>query len=177
MLIIKNGDPSGSIHRHLVDTTIDRQRKKRQLWSTPCPLLGAAREPHHFPFGSLARSGARLAMGSDWPVTSPHPLWGLHSAVHRTAPRDDPHADDRARTVPLVRAQRLSLFDALRAYTSGSAHANHLDQTGRIAEGRLADLVLVDHDLTDPDALEHATVVMTLVDGVPVHEKAPGITF
>ncbi|WP_217702452.1 amidohydrolase [Nocardioides guangzhouensis] len=146
-------------------------RRDSEIEATKLPLLGASREPHHFPFGSLAGAGARLAMGSDWPVTSPDPLWALHTATHRTAPRDDPHAGERARTVPLLPEQRLDADLALAAYTSGAAFANHLDaETGRIAVGMLADLVVVDQDLTDPDKFEHARVRLTLVDGSVVHD-------
>jgi predicted amidohydrolase YtcJ len=147
-------------------------RRDLEIERAKLPLLGVDREAHHFPFGALAESGARLAMGSDWPVTNPDPLWGLHSAVHRTAPRADPHADDRARSVPLDQRQRLTGRTALAAYTSGAAFANHLDaETGRIAPGMLADLVVVDRDLTDDDAFEDAAVVATYVDGVPVYDR------
>ena len=109
-------------------------------------------------------------MGSDWPVSSPDPLWALQTAVHRTAPTCDPHADQRARDVPLEIDQRISADEALRAYTSGSAFANHLDSTtGRIAPGMLADLVLLDLDVSDPETFEKARVAMTFVDGELVY--------
>jgi hypothetical protein len=147
-------------------------RRDAEIEATKLPLLGAEREPHHFPFGSLHRAGARLAMGSDWPVTSPDPLWALHTAVHRTAPVGDPHADARAREVPLEPDQALPATVALRAYTAGSAYANHLDATtGRIAAGMAADLVVLDTDVTDPGALEKARVTTTIVDGAVVYRR------
>lgn len=145
-------------------------RRDLEIEQTKLPLLGPAREQHHFPFADLVAAGAEVAMGSDWPVTSPDPLWGLHTAIHRTAPRDDPHGNDRARQEPLLPEQRMAAAAALRAYTWGSARANHLDgDTGRIVPGAYADLVLVDGDLTDPDAFETARVRTTWVDGQVVH--------
>ena len=45
-----------------------------------------------FPSAPCTGRGPHLAMGSDWPVTDPNPLWAIHTAVHRTGPRADPHA-------------------------------------------------------------------------------------
>lgn len=146
-------------------------RRDLEIEETKLPLLGPAREEHHFPFGSLLAAGAEIAMGSDWPVTSPDPLWGLHTAIHRTAPVRDPHGNERARTQALVAGERLAADVALRAYTHGSARANHLDaHTGRLTPGALADLVVVDGDLTDPAAFETARVRSTWVDGVAVYD-------
>ncbi|QSR26929.1 hypothetical protein CFH99_14960 [Nocardioides aromaticivorans] len=146
-------------------------RRDLEIEETKLPLLGPEREPHHFPFGALADAKADIAMGSDWPVTSPDPLWGLHTAIHRTAPVGDPHGNERARTEALAAEQRLAADVALRGYTHGSARANHLDaETGRIAPGALADMVVVDGDLTDPSAFETARVRSTWVDGVAVYD-------
>lgn len=146
-------------------------RRDLEIEETKLPLLGAAREQYHFPFRSLVAAGAEIAMGSDWPVTSPDPLWGLHTAIHRTAPAGDPHGNDRARTEVLVPEQRIGADVALRGYTLGSARANHLDgATGRIRPGALADLVVVDGDLTDPSAYETARVRSTWVDGACVYD-------
>lgn len=146
-------------------------RRDLEIEETKLPLLGPAREESHFPFGSLVAANAEIAMGSDWPVTSPDPLWGLHTAIHRTAPALDPHGNERARTEALVAEQRLAADVALRGYTLGSARANHLDAgTGQITPGALADLVVVDGDLTDPAAFEKARVRSTWVDGVAVYD-------
>lgn len=146
-------------------------RRDVEIEETKLPLLGADRQENHFPFASLVAAGAEVAMGSDWPVTSPDPLWGLHTAIHRTAPRQDPHGNERARTDALIPGQRLPADVALRGYIRGSARANHLDaETGRIFPGALADLVLVDGDLTDPAAFETARVRTTWVDGEVVYD-------
>ncbi|WP_116045905.1 amidohydrolase [Amycolatopsis palatopharyngis] len=145
-------------------------RKDREIVERKLPLLGQERARWHFPFGSLARSGAILAMGSDWPVTDPNPLWAIHTAVHRTGPPEDPHAvGDEALTEPLEAAEAIDLRAALTAYTMGSAYANHLDhETGTIEAGKLADLVLLDRDILTTPQISSAQVTLTMVGGETV---------
>ncbi len=106
------------------------------------PVLGAERAQRQYVFGELLRSGARLAAGSDWAVSSASPLRAIHVAVNRSLPgATGPYAE------PFLPEQRLDLAEALAAYTIGSAHVNHLDgETGTIERGKLADLVVLDRD-------------------------------
>lgn len=118
-----------------------------------------------YPFGSLARAGARLAFGSDWSVSSPDPFLQLAVAIERRLP-------DAPEDEPFLPGERLSLEAALEAATLGSAYVNHLDgETGSITVGKLADLVVVDRDLTDRGAgsIADAGAALTLVEGEPVH--------
>jgi predicted amidohydrolase YtcJ len=128
------------------------------------PFLDAELGGWQYPFGSLAGARARLAAGSDWPVSSPDPLQAVHVAVNRVEPggRGDPFLADEA----------LTLGQALAAYTSGSAHVNHLDDTGTLAPGMLADLATLDRDPFhgEPGAIASCRVRATYVDGRPVHE-------
>src|SRR5581483_10842831 len=102
------------------------------------PVIGAARADWQYPFRSLRRAGTRLAAGSDWPVSSPDPLQGIHVAVNRIAP---------GRTEkPFLPEQSLDLASALAAYTAGTAYVNHLDDTGSLRPGNRADLVVLDRD-------------------------------
>ena len=103
------------------------------------PFLDEELAGWQYPFGSLARAGVRLAMGSDWPVSTPDPLAALHVAVNRV------DADEPGRAVP-ARTRRSASEQALAAYTSGSAHVNHLDDAGVLAPGLLADLAVLDRD-------------------------------
>ena len=146
-------------------------RRDREIVERKLPLLGPAREPHHFPFGALHRAGARLAMGSDWPVTDPNPLWAVHTAVHRVGPPEDPHAvGPDALTRPLEIEQALDLRTALQAYTLGSAHANGTDdEVGTVEVGTLADLVLLDRPVLSGEGVSGALPVLTLVGGDAVH--------
>jgi predicted amidohydrolase YtcJ len=133
------------------------------------PFVGDARADRMYPFGSLARLGATLALGSDWSVTTPDPLDILHVAIARTPP-------ERPGLRPLDPAERLSPEVALRAYTRGSALANGLDDTGTIEPGRAADLVVLDRDpLVAPGrSFAEARVLLTMVDGRAVWED-PGL--
>ncbi|AXB48380.1 amidohydrolase [Amycolatopsis albispora] len=135
-----------------------------QMDELTIPFLGAERADRQYPFGALLRAGAPLAMGSDWPVSTPDPLAALHVAVNRI----DPQAPEG--TPPLGAHQALPLPVALAAYTTGSARAARLD-TGTIAVGRPADLVVLDRNpLTGPPGeIGAARVARTYVDGQLVH--------
>ncbi|MER7398912.1 amidohydrolase [Streptomyces sp. NPDC000151] len=136
-----------------------------QMDDLTIPFLGAERTAHQYPFGDLLRSGATLAAGSDWPVSSPDPMAALHTAVHRRQP--EAAADSPA----FLPEQRLDLGAALAAYTAGSAYVNHLDDTGTLRAGNLADLAVLDRDpFEDPTGDIAATrVLQTYVGGVRVH--------
>jgi hypothetical protein len=134
------------------------------------PFLGPQRAGWQYPFRALADAGARLACGSDWPVSTPDVMAQLHVAVNRV----EPHGDQEA----FLPEQRLSLPAALHAFTVGSAYVNHLDaETGSIEVGKYADLVVLDRDLfqAGPGALADATVQLTLVEGEPVFAVPSGV--
>lgn len=125
------------------------------------PFIGSDRAHWQYPFHSLKQAGARLCGGSDWPVSSPDPLEGIHVAVNRTPP-GRPDAD------VLSAHQRLDRTAILAAYTSGSAWICGLDdRVGRVQTGLDADLVVVDADLrTIADReLGRAKVCQTWVRG------------
>ncbi|HZD18890.1 MAG TPA: amidohydrolase family protein, partial [Actinomycetota bacterium] len=146
-----------------------------QMDDLTIPYLGEPRASWQYPFASLVRSGATLAFGSDWPVSSPNPLWETHVAVNRVEPEAYPYADASHRTEPFLPGERLDLPTALAAFTIGSAYVNHLDgETGSIEPGKLADLVVVDRNLFEHPAEEiaEARVLLTLVEGEPVFEDA-----
>lgn len=136
-----------------------------QMDELTIPFLGAQRAAWQYPFGDLLRSGATLAAGSDWPVSSPDPIAALHVAVNRRTP-DGPDA-----APAFLPEQRIDLGAALAAYTAGSAYANHLDDTGTIRPGMLADLAILDRDPFDgPDEEIAATRVLeTFVGGSRVY--------
>jgi predicted amidohydrolase YtcJ len=147
-------------------------REDRVLVETKLPYLTDGQREHHFAFGTLHVAGAELAMGSDWPVSSPNPLWGIHVAVNRTAPVDDPHAqDEHARTVPLLAGEGVDVATAFHAATAGAARASRLDGTGTLWPGAAADLVVLDQDPLAVASHELSTISVraTYVDGVAVH--------
>jgi predicted amidohydrolase YtcJ len=131
------------------------------------PFIGE-RWRWQYPFRSLRAAGAVLAMGSDWSVTTANPLWEIDVAVERR------YAEWFDRREVFLPDERLELVDALAAFTSGSAYVNHLDETGTIDVGKLADLAVLDRDLFDrgAGAINEARVVGTFVEGQPVYEDA-----
>jgi predicted amidohydrolase YtcJ len=151
-------------------------RRDEEIVKRKLPLLGSDREASHFPFASLHAAGARLAAGSDWPVSAPDPLLAVHTAVHRTAPAQDVHAIGAdVLTAPLEPSQALGLGTALEAFLSGAAYANRLEtSTGALRVGLDADLVVLDSSLEAAAAPEgpgigSVGVSATLVRGQAVH--------
>ncbi|MFJ2720333.1 amidohydrolase [Streptomyces sp. NPDC087437] len=138
-----------------------------QMDELTIPFLGPERAARQYPFGSLLRAGATLAAGSDWSVSSPDPLAGIHVAVNRM----QPGATDGRVFLP---EQRLDLATAVAAYTAGSAHVNGLDDTGTLRPGHLADLVVLDRDIfTAPaEEIHTARVLRTYVGGALVHSAS-----
>jgi len=117
-----------------------------------------------YPIRSVAAAGATLAFGSDWSVSSPNPLAGIQVAVTRRNPDGSGAAFLPEESIPLA--------TALAAYTMGSAFALGLDaETGSIEVGKLADLVVVSHDLfaLPETQIDSARVLLTLVEGEPVY--------
>jgi len=139
-----------------------------QMTELTMPFLGPERSGWQYPFGDLHRAGARLVAGSDWPVSTPHPLAAIHVAVNRTAYGEE----GRAGSEPFLPAQAIDLTAAFAAYTSGSAWVNHRDDAGVLRPGAVADLAVLDRDpFTGPsDEVGAGVIVGTWVEGVPVYE-------
>lgn len=127
------------------------------------PALGEERLSRLYPIGTIARSGAVLAFGSDWPVSTPNPLLEIEVAVTRvsTTARDgEPFAPD----------ERLPLPAAIAAFTRGAAFVNRDDEAGTIAPGMRADLAVLDRNLFDGSPIGDAQVELTVAGGTVVHE-------
>jgi hypothetical protein len=114
------------------------------------------------------QKGAQVAFGSDAPVESPNPFWGLHAAVTRQ------RLDGTPGTQGWYPGQRLSLTEALAGFTTGAAYAAHMeDRLGRLAPGYYADLIVLDHNPFDlpPAELAGITPSATMVNGEWVYRK------
>ena len=123
--------------------------------------IGAERIKTTYAFRALLDAGARLAFGSDWYVAPPTPLEGIYAAVTRRT-LDDKHPGG------WVPEQKISVEEALSAYTTGGAYASFMDrETGTIAAGMLADITVIDRDLRAIPAAEirDAKIVRTIVGG------------
>lgn len=142
-----------------------------QMTELTIPFLGEPRASWQYPFGSLLRTGAPLAMGSDWSVSTPDPWAAMHVAVNRTPPPGDP----QPASGPFLPDEAIDLGAALLAYTAGSAYVNHLDgETGSLAPGRLADIAVVDRDPFDgpPEEIGATRNRQTWVGGELVYGEA-----
>ena len=127
-------------------------------------IIGPERSKGTYAFRGLLDSGARLAFGSDWYVAPPTPLEGIYAAVTRRT-LDDKNPDG------WVPAQKISVDEALRAYTAGAAYGSFQDrEKGTIAAGMLADLTVIERDLRAIQAPEirNAKIVRTIVGGKTV---------
>ena len=135
-----------------------------QMDELTIPFLGERRSTWQYPFRSLHDSGAALCGGSDWPVSSPNPLWAAHVAVNRVVP----DGQGRGSEDPFLPEQRLDLTTFLSAYTSGSARINGCDnQVGAVRAGLDADFAVVDADLSRIDShdIGQAAVTQTWIRG------------
>jgi predicted amidohydrolase YtcJ len=129
-------------------------------------VIGARRSETSYAFRSLLDTGARLAFGSDWYVAPATPLEGIYAAVTRRT-LDGKHPDG------WVPAQKISAEEALRAYTSDAAYAAFQEKSlGTLEPGKLADLVVIDRDITksNPDDLTKAHIKLTMVAGKVVYQ-------
>jgi predicted amidohydrolase YtcJ len=129
--------------------------------------IGPERIKTTYAFHALQEAGARLAFGSDWTVALLDPLYGVYAAVTR-------RTIDGAHPAGWVPEQRITVAQALQAYTADNAYACFLDeQLGVLEPGRYADLVVLAQDILaiDPVDIEHTQVDLTMVDGEVVFER------
>jgi len=120
------------------------------------------RATYSYAWQSVLNSGAKFAFGSDAPVESPNPFWGLHAAVTRR------RADGLPGSEGWQPQERLSLMAALKGYTTGAAYAAGWEnQLGQIQPGYLADLIVLEQDIFSlpPSDLRDVKPVAVMVGG------------
>jgi hypothetical protein len=136
------------------------------------PALGPERSRWIYPIGSLARSGAVLAFGSDWSVSSPNPLEAIEVALTRQGLTEP-------KRPPMVAEEAIDLPTALAAYTIGSAYALGQEaETGSVEVGKAADLAVLSTNLFSIPAarIHEQKVLLTLLAGEPVY-RSPEISW
>lgn len=125
--------------------------------------LGTNRLAGSFAFRSLLSAGAILAFGSDWPVVTCDPIAGIRAAVTGLTLDGDVFQPQ----------ENLTVEEALRAYTTGAAHALQLDDAGELTPGKLGDAVIFDRDPFTADwANKPPRVATTIVGGEVVYDSA-----
>ncbi|MEX1265531.1 MAG: amidohydrolase [Woeseia sp.] len=129
------------------------------------PYIGDERGQGLYPIRSVYESGGMIAFGSDWSVSTANPLYQIEVAVTRKDPDDA--TDD-----VFLPDERINLPEALAAFTINGAWVNHHEAlTGSIETGKAADLIVLDRNLfaIAPEEISETKVLLTLLDGEPVH--------
>jgi predicted amidohydrolase YtcJ len=142
------------------------------LWASDEPYMrltikaiGPDRSRYIYPEQGVLGNAGRIAYGSDWPVASADPLWGIEVALTRTDP-DHPELE------PLLPGEAVSLAEAIKDYTLEVAWVNRLEhETGSIEVGKSADLVILDKDIfrLAPKQIHTAKVLATIFRGKAVY--------
>ncbi|GLU49088.1 amidohydrolase [Nocardiopsis ansamitocini] len=146
-------------------------RYEPQMTDLTIPFFAEHRVGWQYPFGDFVRHGAVLAMGSDWPVSTPDPVHQIHVAVNRTpVPVNTAWTPEQGVFFP---EQRITLAQALRAFTMGSAFVSGLANThGSIEVGKTADFAVLDRNpfAGPPADIHRSRVRQTRVAGRTVFE-------
>ncbi|HEY0098143.1 MAG TPA: amidohydrolase [Pyrinomonadaceae bacterium] len=129
--------------------------------------IGHERARTTYAFRTLLDTGATLAFGTDWYVAPLNPMYGIYAAsTRRTLDDKNPQG--------WIPEQKITVEEAVRAYTIGSAYAEFAEQTkGTLAPGKLADLVILSQDIfrINPVEIERTKVRLTIMDGKVVYEE------
>jgi predicted amidohydrolase YtcJ len=126
--------------------------------------LGSERAKHSYAWKEFVDHGMRLAFGTDYPVESITPFRGLYAAITRS---------NEAGTKIYFSEQKLTIEQAIAAYTTGSAYAEFAEKDkGTLEPGMLADFIVLDRDITkaEPQQLLRTRVIRTVVGGKTVYE-------
>jgi predicted amidohydrolase YtcJ len=128
--------------------------------------IGPQRAKTTYAFRSLIDAGVTLAFGTDWTVAPLNPMLSVYAAVTR-------RTLDGKRPAGWIPEQKISVEEAVRAYTFGSAYAEFQeDEKGTIAPGKLADLVILSRDIFEINSneIDQVKVVLTIMDGRVVYQ-------
>jgi len=128
--------------------------------------VGPERASRAWVWKSIAQRGGEYAFGSDWPVVTLNPFEGMRTAVTRQTTDGEPKDG-------FVPSQKLSVPQAVQAYTINAAFAGHHEKMeGSIEKGKWADVIMIDRNIfeIDPRNIDKTKVVLTIVGGKIVYE-------
>jgi hypothetical protein len=126
--------------------------------------LGPKRAAHSYAWADFEKKGVVVAFGTDYPVEPVAPFRGLYSAITRS---------DEAGKKQYYPDEKLTIEQAIAAYTTGSAYAEFAEkEKGMIKPGMLADFVILDRDITvvAAEKILETKVLRTVVGGKTVYE-------
>jgi hypothetical protein len=129
------------------------------------PFISKAAATYMYPIRSMERSGAVVAFGSDWSVSTANPFEEMETAITRMSSVGDTD-------VPFMPEERIGLPEALAAFTINAAYTNRDEKnTGSLEVGKRANLAVLDRNLFEIPATEisDTKVLLTLFEGKPVH--------
>jgi predicted amidohydrolase YtcJ len=129
--------------------------------------IGPERAKLGWPWRSVQNGGGVLAFGSDWPIVTQNPWPGVQNALTRQTTEGEPAGG-------WIPKERISLPDAIHAYTLGAAFAGHREKTeGSLEIGKLADLIVLSQDLfqIEPTEIGKTEVLLTIVGGKVVYQS------
>jgi predicted amidohydrolase YtcJ len=129
------------------------------------PAIGEERTNWMYPIQTILDTGATVAFGSDWSVSTANPYLQIETAVTRLGALDEPYPE-------FTPHERISVQSAIEAFTINAAFVNKQeDETGSIEVGKLADLVVLDQNLFDIETskISDTKVLLTLFGGKVVH--------
>ncbi len=130
--------------------------------------VGPERSQRAWAWRSTESTGGTLAFGSDWPVVTLNPWPGVQNALTRQTTEGNPPGG-------WIPGERISLEDAIQAYTLGAAFAGHREKTeGSLEPGKLADLIVLSQDLfkIEPTEIGKTEVLLTMVGGKVVYQSS-----
>ena len=146
------------------------------LTELAAPFVGDERLKWSYAIKSILDTGAMIAFGSDWSVTSANPFYQIETAITRqsatniTALENKPV--DPVQDVPLNIEQSIDLKSAIDAFTINAAFVNKIEQeTGSLEVGKYADIVVLDQNLFEirPKDISDTNALLTLFEGNVVH--------
>lgn len=129
---------------------------------------GPEREPRSWAWQSVAKTGGKMAFGSDWPVVTLNPWAGIQNAVTRQTREGQPPGG-------WLPEQRLSVEQAVYGYTLGAAIGGRKEKDeGSIEVGKLADVIVLSQNIfeVDPHKIADTQVILTVVGGKTVYDAA-----